>query len=84
MPVAGFEPKAVHGVVAGVLQPMGPAGFEDGVVEGAGVLPRYVQLPAQLADVGQPERPHVVSGDLDALGGPERKAVVAEVGRRQL
>jgi hypothetical protein len=38
-----------------------------------------VKLPAQLADIGDPECADLGVADLDLLGGAERKGLVAEV-----
>ena len=43
------------------------------------LLDRHVQLPAEVADVGDPEREHLQRADLDRAAAREREALVRDV-----
>ena len=64
-PVALLEPQRVDGAVAAGHQPERPAGVEQRVPQPHAVLDRRIQLPAELADVRDAQRParDVADGD---------------------
>ena len=75
MAVAGFESKRVHGVIAGVLQPVRLTGLEDRVVQRRRLIPRQVQLPPEFTLVGHPDGQHLVSGHFDVLRGADNERI---------
>ena len=56
--VALLHPERVHRVVAGVAETEIRAGVDNFLVDGGRELRGDVELPAQLADVGDPRGPH--------------------------
>ena len=77
-PVALLQPAALDRPVPGVLQPVVSPGVDERVVHRDGVLHRQVQLPSQLADVGDPQRAHGAAGDADHLLRAERERRVRQ------
>ena len=55
--------------------------LEDGVPQLRALLDRDVQLPAELADVGDARGQHGHPRDLDLLAGPERESRIRDVVR---
>ncbi len=74
--VALLGAAGVHGVVAGVGQPELPAGLDDPVEDVGRELGRDVELPAQLADIGDPAGADPGVADLQLARG-------ARTGRRR-
>src|SRR5215813_1008577 len=78
--VALLHPQRVHRVVAGVTQPELLARRDHVVVDAGCELRRHVELPPQLAHVGNARGPRHGIADLDLSGRPERKRRVRHVG----
>ena len=67
--------------VAGGRDAVRRAGRHQRVEDLAGVADRHVQLPAELADIGDAERPHRRAGDRRSRGhAPKGKAALRHVG----
>jgi hypothetical protein len=78
-----LQAQRFDGAVAGGGQAVRRALLHDGIEEGGGELDRGVQLPAQLAHIGDAERPDGAAGDADLLDMGEGEGVVAEIGSGQ-
>ena len=59
--------------------PVRRAGLGDDVPQPRALLDRDVQLPAEIADVGDPRREHLQRPDLDRAAAREREALVRDV-----
>ena len=81
-PVALLQPQRVDGPVAAGDEAVGLAGLHQRVPQAQPVLARRVQLPAELADVGdpQPEAGHVADGQRPGAEVAEAEVVAADVG----
>ena len=82
--VALLEPERVDRPVAGGDHPVRRARPSQSVAQSAAaVLGRRVQLPAELADVGDPQREERHAADRDLARGEEREGRVREVVARE-
>ena len=82
-PVRLLQPQRLDRVVAGVGQAK-PVARGDQVLVGAdGELGRHVQLPAELADVGDPGGADRGVAEVDRVTSAERERLVAEIGARE-
>ncbi len=82
--VALLDPAGGEGVEAARPRAVSARHLGDGVPHVGGELRRDVELPAQLADVGDPQRAYERGAELDLLGRAEGERVVAEVRRGEL
>ena len=78
--VALLAPERIHRVDAAEPDAEVGASLHQPVEDRHDVLGRDVQLPAQLADIGDPHRPCVRVADIDLAAGAEGKGRVGEVG----
>ena len=79
MPIAFLGAQGIHGVVAGRAQVEGPAGLDQGLVDMRRELGRHIELPAQLADIGDTLGADPGVADLDLLARQERKPVIRQI-----
>ena len=77
--VALVQPQRLDRVVAAAVHVEVGAGREQVVVDTDGELGRHVQLPAELADVGDPGGAHGGVAERDHLRGRERERLVGQV-----
>ena len=78
-----LDAERVHGVVSGVTETEVVSGCDHGVVDAAGEFGGHVQLPAELADVGDPRGAHRSRGEPHLARGEKRKRRAREVGVRE-
>ena len=79
-PVALLDAQRVDRAVAAADDPVRGAGFPDRVPEGQPVFGGAVELPSELADVGDAHRDHRHGTHAQPLGTQVGERVVAEVG----
>jgi hypothetical protein len=82
-PIALLEPQRVDRAVAARHHSVRFAGFPQGAPQAEPVLGRAVELPAELADVGHPQRPDGDVPDCELADVHVGEGLVAEVLRRQ-
>ena len=83
MPVALLHAQRVERVVAGEAQARSLAAFAEHVEDARSELGRNVDLPAELADVGDAAGANPGIAEIDLLRCAERERFVGEVGRRE-
>src|SRR3546814_12933551 len=82
--VALLQAQRLDGAVAGVHQAVLAARRHHGPVDVDGVLGRPVELPAELADVGDAQRQHRAAGAADALMRSAAEGGVGQTGSAAL
>ena len=82
-PVRLLDPQRLHSVHAGRDQAVSLPGLGDGVEDACGRLGGGIELPAQLADVGNPRSADLAVADLDFPGCTERESAVGQIPVRQ-
>lgn len=83
MAVALLGAAGIHGVEASELQAVRRTGFDNPLEDMQRELGRNVDLPTQLADIGDAVGAHDGVADLQLLRVAEREGLVAQVGARQ-
>ena len=78
--IAFLEPQRLDGAIAGVGDAVRPAGLHQRVEDRERGLHRHVQFPAELADIGDAQRPHRRARDHDLAPRAEREGGVGHVG----
>ena len=78
-----LDAERVHGVIAGVPETEVVSGCDHGVVDAAGEFGGDVQLPAELADVGDARGAHRSRGEPDLARREIRRRRAREVGVRE-
>src|SRR5699024_37875 len=61
-------------------EPVLAAGFEEGVPEPQPGFHRHVELPAEVADLGDARGEHLQRADLDGPAGGEPEALLGDIG----